>query len=106
MDLQTYHLLSVSVAATLMSVLLILLAVIGVWFAVRLKKIFDKVDRLTDTTSDMAGSVKEFVHVTTRRIISIEKAFLTAQGISHLAQIIASAFSNRKTHKGADHETE
>lgn len=107
MDLQTYYLSSVSVAATLGSVVLITLAVIGIWFAIRLKKMLDKVDRLTDTTSDMAVSVKELVHVTTSRIITIEKAFLTAQGIGQLAQLVVNAFSNRKVHKkGTDHETE
>jgi threonine/homoserine efflux transporter RhtA len=107
MDLQTYYLSSVSVAATLGSVVLITLAVLGIWFAIRLKKVLDKVDRLTDTTSEMAGNVNELVHVTTRRILTIEKAFLTAQGIGQLAQLVVNAFSDRRAHKkGADHETE
>ncbi|MEO7557646.1 MAG: hypothetical protein ABIT92_01035 [Gammaproteobacteria bacterium] len=107
MNIETYYLSSVSVAATLFSLLLIAWALISIWLVVRLRKVLDKVDKLTDTTSDMAHSVNELVQTSTQRLISLEKAFLTAQGIKHLAYIIVDMFHNRKDDKkGATHETQ
>jgi len=96
-----------SVAATLFSILLIGLGIIGVWVAVRLKKILDKLDRLTDTTSSIAHGVKNLVQVTTHRVVAIEKAYLTAQGMKQVVGLVANAFHNRKVNrqKGARHGT-
>lgn len=105
--METYYLSSVSVAATLFSILLLGLSVIGVWVALRLKKILDKLDKLTDTTSSIAYNVKDLVQTTTQRLISIEKAYLTLQGVRQVAGVVANAFHNRKVYrqKGATHET-
>lgn len=107
MNLETYYLSSVSVAATLFSIILIGFSIVGVGLAIRLKKILDKLDRLTDTTSGIAHNVKGLVQVTTQRIISIEKAYLTLQGLRQVAGVVANAFHNRKVYreKGATHET-
>ncbi|MEO5573327.1 MAG: hypothetical protein ABIR48_02425 [Gammaproteobacteria bacterium] len=107
MNLETYYLSSVSVAATLFSILLIVWAVVTVWVVVRVSKVLDKVDKLTEATSDMASSVSELVSTTAHHIISIEKAFLTAQGMKHAAYFVANLFHNRKVYKkGANHEPE
>jgi len=107
MNIETYYLSSVSVAATLFSLLLIAWAVLSIWLVVRLRKVLDKLDKLTDTTSDMAQNVNELVRTSTQRLISIEKAFLTVQGMKHLAYIIADMFHNRKADKKGDtHEAE
>ena len=107
MDIETYYLSSVSVAATLLSVLLIVWAVVTVWIVLRLRKMLDKVDKLTDTTSDVAHHVNDLVSTTAQRIISIEKAFLTAQGMKHVAYLFTNMFHNRKVYKkGATHERE
>jgi hypothetical protein len=107
MDIETYYLSSVSVAATLLSILLIAWALVTVWLVIRLSKMLDKLDKLTDTTSDTAHHVNELIRTTAQRIISIEKAFLTAQGMKHVAYLFANMFHNRKVYKkGATHETE
>ena len=99
MNIETYYLSSVGVAATLFSLLIIVWAVISIWLVVRLRRALDKLDKLTDSTSDMAQSVNELVRTSTQRLISIEKAFLTVQGMKHLAYIIADMFHNRKAGK-------
>ncbi|MEO5702715.1 MAG: hypothetical protein ABIQ54_02300 [Gammaproteobacteria bacterium] len=107
MDLETYYLSSLSVAATLLSVLLIGWAVVTVWLVLRVRNMLDKLDKLTDTTLDMAHHVDDLVRTTAQRIIAIEKAFLTAQGLKHAAYLLTNMFLNRKVYKkGATHETE
>lgn len=107
MDIETYYLSSLSVAATLLSILLIAWAVVTVWIVMRLSKMLDKLDRLTDTTSDMAHHVNELVRTTAQSIISVEKAFLTVQGLKHTVDLFTNMFHNRKfSKKGATHETE
>ncbi|MEW6353882.1 MAG: hypothetical protein AB1469_06265 [Pseudomonadota bacterium] len=96
--METYYLSSVSVAATLFSILLIGLAVAGVWLAVRLKRILDKLDRLADTSSHIAYNVKELVQATSHRLIALEQAYLTVQGVRRTVSLLSRAFHKRKVH--------
>lgn len=107
MDIETYYLSSVSVAATLLSVLLIIWAVVTLWIVLRLRKTLDSLDKLSATTLDMAHQANDVVRNTAQRIISIENAFLTAQGVKHAAYLFTNMFHNRKSYKKGDtHERE
>lgn len=99
MSLETYYLSSLSVAATLLSILLIVLTVAAIWVGIRLKKMMDKVNDLTATTTDMAHSVRELVNTTAARVSAVEKVFLTAQGIGSVVGIVANAMKSKSEPK-------
>ncbi len=95
MTLETYYLLSLSVAATLFSVFVIILIITSVWFSLRIRQLLDKVDTLATTGIAMGEDVKELVRTTTERVVAFEKTFLTIQGIKHVAHEIADVVKSR-----------
>ncbi len=107
MEIETFYLSSMSIAATLLSILLIIWVAMTVWLFLRARKIFNKLDKLTDTTSDIALHVNELILTGAQRIIAIEKAFLPAQGMKNFAYLFATMFINKKVYKkGTAKETE
>jgi hypothetical protein len=105
MTLETYYLLSLSIAATLTSILVIVLIVMSVWFSMRLRQLLDKIDAITATTVAMGQDVRELVHTTTDRLLAFEKTFLTVQGVKQVAQEIADAVKSR-VHRAKDGSAE
>lgn len=95
MTLETYYLLSLSIGATLFSVLVIILIISSVWLNIRLRKLLDKVDTLANSSLAMSQDIKELVQTTTDRLVSFEKNFLTLQGIKQVAHEIAEVIKSR-----------
>lgn len=96
MDLLTYFLISMSVAATLAIVLLVGVLGVGLWLVMWLKTAMKKFDQLAAATTEMADSIKTFVTTTTERAVAWEKMFLTAQGLQQVASQFAEVFHRRK----------
>jgi hypothetical protein len=94
MNLETYYLLAMSVAATLFSIATVVGIVISIWLVLRIKQILAKLDQLTTTSAEMAHHVRDLVVSTTDRIAAIEKTFLTAQGLKQVAHYLAEAFKS------------
>lgn len=96
MDIETYYLSSVSVAATLFSLVLIIWGAVTIWLVMRIKKVMDKLDKVTEAGSDMAHNVSDLVRTTTQRLVTLETAFLTAQGLKQVASLVANLFHHKK----------
>ncbi len=99
MTLETYYLSSMSVAATLLSVALVVGIISAVWLVIRLRQILVKLEQISQTTADMTANVKNMVENTTRHVLAIEETFLTAQGLKNIANSIADAFQKRDNPK-------
>ncbi len=106
MTLQDFFYLSVSVAAVMMIIVGIVVLLAMAYIHRRLVMVFDKVDKLTNTTGKMAMEMKDFVHTTAERIIAMEKVFLTAQGLEKVAGFIGGAFKRSQARKKAKSKSE
>jgi hypothetical protein len=97
MTLAMYFQLIVSIAATLLSILLLVVVIFSGWLILQARLLVKKIDRLVDTTAEMTTAIKGFVVTTTDRLTTLEKMFLTAQGIQQVASHVAEVFHRRKT---------
>ena len=95
-----------SVAAVVMIIVGIAILMAVFYIKKRLVMVFDKVDKLTNTTGKMALEMKDFVHTTAERIIAMEKVFLTAQGLEKVAGFIGGAFRKSRAKKKAKSKSE
>jgi hypothetical protein len=103
MTLVDYFYLSVSIAATLVSLAVLAWILIALWVILRIKQILVKVDKITESTTDMAQNIKAFVSVTTNRVANVERIFLTTSGIRQVAGFFAEAVHNfKRKQKGDD----
>lgn len=96
MTLETYYLTSLSVAATLLSILIIIIGVLAILATIRIRKILDKLEALADTGNDMANDVRSFVKDTTTRLIAFEQAYLTMEGIKKVANNVVEVVRGKK----------
>jgi prophage DNA circulation protein len=96
MFLETYFLISTSIAATLVALILAIVLVQGILVTIWLRRVLKKVERVTETAQDMAAQAKEFVHTTSQRFMAIENMFLTVKGIREVADHLAEAFHRRR----------
>lgn len=99
MTLEMYFQFIVSVAATLLSLLLLIAVIFSGWLLLQIKKFVKRIDDLVATAAEMTDSVKGFVTTTTDRLTSIEKMFLTVQGIQQVASHVAEVFHRNKKDK-------
>lgn len=97
MTLEVYFQLIVSIAATLLSVLLLVLVIFSGWLLLQVRLFVKKIDSLVNTTTEMTEAVKSFVVTTTDRLTTLEQMFLTMQGIQKVASQVAEVFHRRKT---------
>jgi uncharacterized protein YoxC len=97
MTLEVYFQLIVSIAATLLSVLLLVIVIFSGWLLLQIRTFVRKIDLLVDTTSEMTNSIKGFVVTTTERLTAMERMFLTVQGIQQVASQVAEVFHRRKS---------
>ncbi len=97
MTLEIYYLTSLSIAATLFAIMTLIGIVVAIWFSIRTHRLFNKLEILTDTTNAMAQDVKSFVQTTTDRLLTLERLFLTAEGLKKVASSFAEAFHHHKS---------
>lgn len=107
MTLETYTLLSLSIAATLFSLVLCAALIAGILSIRRLRRLFDRLDRIANAGSETATVVKEFIHTSAERLLALERLFLTLDGLRDLGGALAKSLRpNRKrsiTKKGVSH---
>ena len=106
MTLETYYLGSLSLAATLLCFIFAVLFIFGIWLFIRLRKIFNKVDTLTNTTIGMTANVNDLVHTTTARINALERLFLSAQGIKNVVEYFIATFQKKSGPVNMDRDLE
>ncbi len=95
MTLETYYLLSLSLAATLFSVLLIMVIVLGVFSFIRISRILEKTERIIDYANQMASNINNMVQVVTGDLIATEKDIIN--GIRKIILVVKNIFMKKKS---------
>ncbi len=99
MDLAQYTLLSVSVAATLISLVLILGLLVSFQIYARLMRIFDQLEAMSHAGLEASQSLKGFVERTTEQVTHMIQTFTTIQGAKEVASFIGDTISKARQKK-------
>lgn len=105
MSLQEYTYLSVSVAATLISIVLVVGLVMGFMLFDRVNKILNQFEAVAQMGLATSQALKEFVDKTTSQASNFMQTFLTLKGakevIGYVSEAIQKVKQNRKENKNA-----
>ena len=99
MDLNQYMQLSVSIAATLFSILLITLLSIVPSILKKIHEIIDRFDNISKLGLEASTNLKDFVERTTNNINAFVAAFTSLQGAKEVVGIIGDAIHKAKEKK-------
>lgn len=108
MEIQTYMYWSVSIAATLFSIVVIGGLIASFAIAKRLSRIFDKLEAMSDAGLAASHTMQSFVEKSTTSISAFVQTFLTLKGArevaSHIGEAIAHARDKSKRKETTDGE--
>lgn len=98
MDIFLYMLWAVSIAATLFTVVMIVMLVIAITTARRVAVILDKLEAMSDAGLEASKTLHSFVEKTTVNASAFMQTFLTLKGAQEVAGHIGDAI--KKVRKG------
>lgn len=96
MDIFLYMLWAVSIAATLFSIVMVVVLVLAVITTRRLMTILDKLEAMSDAGLEASRTLHAFVEKTTLNVSSFMQAFLTLKGAKEVAGHISDALHKVK----------
>lgn len=107
MDIIQYTLWSVSVAATLFSVVLVATLICGVAILNKIRRILNKLEEISDIGVETSQTVKSFFQKTSDDVSHAINAFVTVRGASEIVSYVGEAINlvrNRKQKKEQESE--
>ena len=107
MTLPIYTLWSVSIAATLFSLVLIISLIAGVIIYSRLMNVLQKLEMMSETGLETSRTLQAFVERSTNQFTTFVETFVTLKGakeaVSHITEVISHMRDNKKKGKDNDH---
>ncbi|MHB8483113.1 MAG: hypothetical protein ACYDBV_10370 [Nitrospiria bacterium] len=94
MTLEIYYLISLSVAATLFSILMIFGIITGVMTAIRINRILKKIEKILDYSNQIGFNINHLIQVITEDLIAAEKGLFN--GIIKLILLIKDIFFRKE----------
>ena len=104
MDLTHYTLLALSVAATLFTIVLVVLLVAGLYIFARIQKVLHQLEAINSLGLEAVSSLKAFVETTTSRATAFIEAFTTIQGAKEVMGRIGEAINHNKSKRKEKNE--
>lgn len=96
MEITQYMAWAVSIAATLFSLVLIVLLIVGLNLFKRVTAIMDQLDQVSKVALNTSNSLHDFVEKVTSRATGFMETFMTLQGAREVAGAIGQVISGSK----------